>query len=71
MTDNCPARPQIENLKSIKLFFPPPTEHNFSESSKGPGCLHSMKAQYHKNIERKIIQSVKKKKSPDEFLCYL
>ena len=24
MIDNCPAHPQIENLKSIKLFFLPP-----------------------------------------------
>ena len=25
LIDNCPVRPQIENLKSIKLFFLPPS----------------------------------------------
>ena len=34
---NCPAHPQIENLKSFKLFFSP-TEHNFSGSANVPGC---------------------------------
>ena len=56
-------------LKMDQVVFSP-TKHNFSDLSKGPGCLHSMKSPYYKNIERKIIQSVKKKKSPHEFLCY-
>ena len=34
--ENCPAHPQTENLKSIKLCSP--TEHNFSDSADGPAC---------------------------------
>ena len=64
MTDGFPANPQIENLKSIQVVFPP-TEHNLSDSANGPD-----KTQYHKNVIRKIIQSVKKKKLLKKCLCY-
>ena len=56
MINNCPAHPQINNLKLIKLFYPPPTEHNFSTT-------------YLKNVVLKIIESAKKKKTlPKIFL---
>ena len=62
MIDNCPVRPQIENLKSMKLFFLP----SYTTSQTQPrdqGIICSMKSQYHKNVERKVILSVKKKES--------
>ena len=62
MIDNCPVRPQIENLKSIKLFFLPPNT-NSQTQPRDQGIICSMKSQYHKNVERKVILSVKKKES--------
>ena len=62
MIDNCPVRPQIENLKSIKLFFLPPNTTSQTQP-RDQGIICSMKSQYHKNVERKVILSVKKKES--------
>ena len=58
--DSCPAHPQIENLKSIKLFFSP-TEHKVQPMDQGEIC--SLKTQYRKNLVSKIIQSTGKKKT--------
>ena len=55
--DGCPANPQIENSKSIQVSFSP-IEQNLSDSVNGPG-----KTQYRKNVVRKIIQSIEKKKN--------
>ena len=62
MIDNCPVRPQIENLKSMKLFFLPPNTTSQTQP-RDQGIICSMKSQYHKNVERKVILSVKKKES--------
>ena len=62
MIDNCPVRPQIENLKSMKLFFLPPNTTSQTQP-RDQGIICSMKSQYHNNVERKVILSVKKKES--------
>ena len=62
MIDNCPVRPQIENLNSMKLFFLPPNTTSQTQP-RDQGIICSMKSQYHKNVERKVILSVKKKES--------
>ena len=62
MIDNCPVRPQIENLKSMKLFFLPPNTTSQTQP-RDQGIICSMRSQYHKNVERKVILSVKKKES--------
>ena len=60
--DNCPAHPQIENLKSIRLFFLPPNTTSQTQPT-DQGVIHSLKAQYRKNVIRRIIRSVEKKKT--------
>ena len=65
MIDNCPVRPQIENLKSMKLFFLPPNTTSQTQP-RDQGIICSMKSQYHKNVERKVILSVKKKETFSE-----
>ena len=59
---NCPAYPKTESLKPIKLFFLPPTTASKTEPM-DQGVICSLKAQYHKNVVHKIIQSVEKKKT--------
>ena len=60
--DSCPAHPQIENLKSIKLFFLPlNTTSKVQPMDQGEICL--LKTQYRKNLVSKIIQSTEKKKT--------
>ena len=60
--DNCPAHPHSDNLKTVKLYFLPP---NFTSKAQpmNKGVIRSLKAKYHKNVARKIIQSVEKKKT--------
>ena len=62
MIDNCPAYPHIVNLKAIKLYFLPP---NISSKTQpiDQGVIRSLKTKYRKNVVRKIIQSVEKKKT--------
>ena len=49
MIDNCPTHPQIENLKSIKLFFLPlKTISQTQPMNQGLICI--LKAQYRKNV---------------------
>ena len=60
--NNCPAHPQIENLKSIMLFFLPPNTTSQTQPV-DQGVIRSLKAQYHNNVVRKIIRSVEKKKT--------
>ena len=43
LIDNCPVRPQIENLKSIKLFFLPPSATSQIQSL-NQVMIHSLKA---------------------------
>ena len=60
MIDNCPANPQIENLKAIKLFFVPPIT-TFKIQPMDQGVIGSLKAKCCTNLVRKIIRSVENK----------
>ena len=62
MIDNCPTHTQIENLKLIKLFFLPPNTTSQTQPV-NQSVIRSLKAQYRKNVVRKIIQSAEKKKT--------
>ena len=59
---NCPAHPQIESLKSIKLFFLPPNTTSQVQPM-DQGEIRSLKAQYRKNIVHKIFRGLEKKKT--------
>ena len=59
--DNCPAYPQSNNQKAIKLYFLPP--YTTKNQPMDQGVIRSLKAKYHKNVVPKIIQSVEKKKN--------
>ena len=62
MIDNCPAHPHIDNLKAIKLYFLPPNTTSKTQPM-DEGVIGSLKAKYRKNVVRKIIQCVEKKKT--------
>ena len=65
--DNCPTRPHIENLKSIKLFFLPPSTI-LTTQLMNVGVISSLKAKYHKNMNQNIIRSLKKNNALPEVL---
>ena len=69
VTYNCPACLQIENSKSIKLFFFKPITTSQTQPM-DQGVIYSLKTQYRKNDVRKIIRSVEKKKLSQKCLCY-
>ena len=52
--DNCPAYPQIENLKSIKLIFLPLNTTSQNQPM-DQSMICSLKARYRKNVILKII----------------
>ena len=60
--DNCPAHRHIDNLKAIKLYFLPPNTTSKTQPIY-QGVIRSLKAKYPKNVVRKIIQNVEKKKT--------
>ena len=60
--DNCPVHPHIDNLKAIKLYFLPLNTTSKTQPM-DQGVIHPLKAKYRKNVVRKIIQSVEKKKT--------
>ena len=60
--DNCPAHPQIENLKAIKLFFLPPKTTSKTQPM-DQGVIRSLKAKYRKNVVRKVFRSAENKKT--------
>ena len=60
--DNCTSHPHIDNLKAIKLYFLPPNTTSKTQPM-DQDVIHSLKAKYRKNVVRKIIQSVLKKKT--------
>ena len=60
--DNCPAHSHIDNLKAINLCFLPPNTISKTQQM-DQGVLRSLKAKYRKNVVRKIIQRVEKKKA--------
>ena len=45
VVNHCPARPQIENLKSVKIFFFPPNTTSQTQPIDG-GVIYSLKIQY-------------------------
>lgn len=51
---DCSTHPQMQNLKSIRLFFILANTTS-SIQSMGEGVIRSLKAQYPKNAVRKII----------------
>ena len=62
MIDNFPAHPHIDNLKAINLYFLPLNTTSKTQPM-DQGGINSIKAKYCKNVVRKIIQSVEKKKT--------
>ena len=62
LINNFPVHPQIENLKSIKPFIFPQNTTSQTQPM-GQGVIRSMTAQYRKNIPRKIVWSLEKKKN--------
>lgn len=44
--DNCPAHPKIDNLRSVKLFFPPNATSVLQ--SMDQGIINSVKVHYRK-----------------------
>ena len=65
--DNCLTRPRIKNLKSIKLFFLPPST-TLTTQLMNVGVISSLKAKYHKNMNQNIIRSLKKNNALPEVL---
>ena len=62
--------PQIENVKSIKMFSLP--TNTTSQTQPMDQCvIRSLKAQYRKNVVHKIIQSVERKKILSNFFLLL
>ena len=60
--DNCPAHPEVQNLKATKLFFLPPNTTSQTQPM-DQGVIRSLKASYRKRVVRKTIQSIEKNKS--------
>ena len=60
--DNYPAHPHIDNLKSINLYFLPPNTTSKNQPMY-QGAIRSLKAKYHNDVVRKIVQSVEKNKT--------
>ena len=60
--DNYPAHPDIENLKSIKLFFLPPNTTSATQPM-DQGVIRPLKAKYRNNMVRKIIRNLEKNKA--------
>ena len=65
--DNCPSYPHINNLKPIKLYFLPPNTTSKTQPM-DQGVIRSLRAKYRKNVVRKTIQSVEKKKTLPKIL---
>ena len=58
--DNCPAHPQVENLKSVELIFLP----SYTTSAVQPmdqGVIRCLKAKYRSQIVQRMIKAVEKK----------
>ena len=66
--NNCPAHPEIENLKSMKLFFFS-TKRTSQAQPIDQGVICSLQALYCKNAVHKIIWSVEKETTLPKFLC--
>ena len=53
---SCPSHSHIESLKSIKLFFLPPSTTSTTQAM-DQGVIRSLKAKCRKNMAQKIIRS--------------
>ena len=65
--DHCHAHPQIENLKSIKLFLLPLNTTSTTQPM-DQGVIRSLTAKYRKNMAQKIIRSLEKDNALPEVL---
>lgn len=59
--DNCPAHPQIDNLKAINLVFLPPNTTSKTQPM-DQGVIRSTKTHYRSGCVRKFIQAIDKNK---------
>ena len=53
--DNCPAQPVIENLKSLTLYFLPPTS---ALQPMDQGVIWSLKSKYRTRITQKVLAAI-------------
>ena len=59
LIDNCPAHPEIGNLKALALKFLRPNTTSRAQTM-DQGVIRSLKAKYRKNVVRKFIRSLDK-----------
>ena len=62
MVDNCPAHPQIENLRAVNLIFLPPNT-TCQTQPMDHGVIRSTKAYYRRMVVQKYIDAIDRKKS--------
>ena len=55
--DNCPAHPNVDNLKAIQLVFLPPNTTSKTQPT-DQGVIRALKAFYHTNVLRRQIKYV-------------
>ncbi len=60
IVDNCPAHPQIGDLKAINLVFLPPNTTSHTQPM-DQGVIHSLKAKYRHLVVQKYITSLELK----------
>ena len=63
--DNCPAHPQIEDLRAIHLEFLPPNTTSHTQPC-NQGIINAFKHNYRAKIVRKYLQYIDSE-SPSEF----
>ena len=60
--DNCPAHPNVDNLKAIQLVFLPPNTTSKTQPM-DQGVIRALKAFYHTNVVRRQIKYVEEGKT--------
>ncbi|XP_065056398.1 tigger transposable element-derived protein 4-like [Rhopilema esculentum] len=60
--DKCPAHPEVENLKAIKLVFLPPNTTSKTQPT-DQGVIRSLKAKYRTVLVQKYIREIDQQKS--------
>ena len=60
--DNCPAHPQIENLRAVNLIFLPPNT-TCQTQPMNQGVIRSTKTYYRRMVVQKYIDATDTKKS--------
>ena len=58
--DNCPAHPQVENLKSVESIFLPPNT-TCATQPMDQGVIRCLKAKYRSQVVQRMIKAVEKK----------